>query len=107
MLPKPTISERSGISMKGITCVLIIRQPAYRWQETGTGIPKEQGNMAAGTIKGKAQAMKSEANTEPAVRGGPGRSSDDASRKGGGAKGEDSITGQISFSINNNCKRDD
>jgi hypothetical protein len=93
--------------MKDITCILIIRQSAYKWQEPDTGTLKEQGNMAAKTIKGKVQAINSKANTESAVRGGPGRSSDNASRKGGVAKGEDSITGQISFSLNNNCKRDD
>ena len=93
--------------MKDVNCLLIIRQPAYRWQEPDTGTLREQGNMAAKTIKGKVQAIKSEANTESAVRGGPGRSSCDTSRKGGGAKGEDSITGQICFNVNNNCKRDD
>jgi hypothetical protein len=63
--------------------------------------------MTVMTIRGKAQALNCKANTESAVRGGPGRSSEDASRKGGRAKGEDRITGQISFSLNNNCKRDD
>lgn len=90
MLSKLKIMGRSRISMKDVTCILIIRQPAYRWQEPDTGTLKEQGNMAVRTLRGKVQAINCKANTESAVRGGPGRSSEDASRKGGGAKGEDS-----------------
>jgi hypothetical protein len=77
--------------------VQTIRQPAYKWQDPNTGALKEQGNMTALALRGKAQALNRKANTEPAVRGGPGRSSDNASRKGGTAKGEDSITGQVGF----------
>ncbi len=40
-------------------------------------------------------------------RGGSGRSSVEALRKQGRAKGEDSITERIGFIMNNNCKRDD